>query len=263
MTAFARTSPIRRCASGGAELYAGPAAARASPVSCTRRAPPSPADVSARHALGGGAATTVRRTTSAHWRWRRPACEGLLTERPGERPFLVSRAGWAGMQRYGGAWCGPAADDWAGLRASLALVLGLGLCGVPYCGADVAGGPSRPGARTVSAGVPAVRVPAVLPFRLRTRGSSAPRCCGRRGRCWYAGSGCMPYLVTLTQLAQRTGAPYVRPRVVAACAGPGAARAARTRSCSGTRCWWRRCWRRAYAGGRCGCRAAAGTTGHG
>ncbi len=43
------------------------------------------------------------------------------------------------MQRYGGTWSGDVSTGWPGLRASLSLVLGLGLCGVPYSGPDVGG----------------------------------------------------------------------------------------------------------------------------
>ncbi|MBR7678842.1 glycosyl hydrolase, partial [Streptomyces daliensis] len=43
------------------------------------------------------------------------------------------------MQRYGGAGSGEVARGWAGLRASLSLVLGMGLCGVPYSGPDIGG----------------------------------------------------------------------------------------------------------------------------
>jgi alpha-glucosidase len=138
------------------------------------------------------------------------AVEGLLTERPGERPFVVSGAGWAGMQRFGGAWCGSAATDWPALRAVLGMVLGLGLCGVPYCGADVAGGSSPPQEELY---LRALQMCAFLPF-FRSAWDpwefspqvlrSARAVLGRRERL-------MPYLVTLTRLARRTGAPCVRP----------------------------------------------------
>ncbi len=69
----------------------------------------------------------------------RAAYEGLRELTPEERPFIFSRSGWAGMQRYGGAWSGDVATGWPGLRASLSLVMSLGLCGVPYSGPDAGG----------------------------------------------------------------------------------------------------------------------------
>ena len=95
---------------------------------------------SARHALEGRGrrpprgAQRVRRCA-----WPGPGTRGCASCVPEERPFLFSRSGWAGMQRYGGTWSGDVATGWPGLRASLSLVLGLGLCGVPYSGPDVGG----------------------------------------------------------------------------------------------------------------------------
>ncbi|MGV9551398.1 TIM-barrel domain-containing protein, partial [Streptomyces ardesiacus] len=50
----------------------------------------------------------------------RAGYEGLRALAPDERPFVLSRSGWAGLQRYGGTWSGDAVTDWAGLRAALA-----------------------------------------------------------------------------------------------------------------------------------------------
>lgn len=69
----------------------------------------------------------------------RAAHEGLTGLRPRERPFLLTRSGWAGVQRYAGVWCGPVERGWAGPREALSQVLGLGLCGVPFAGPDVGG----------------------------------------------------------------------------------------------------------------------------
>ncbi|MFI6349788.1 glycoside hydrolase family 31 protein [Streptomyces sp. NPDC050560] len=142
----------------------------------------------------------------------RAAQEGLAAARPDEAPFVLSRSGWAGMQRYGGAWCG-GAPGWEGLRAGLALVLGLGLCGVAYAGPDVGGGDTELVLRRL-------QLAAYLPL-LRTRGPL-----GADGReLWELGDAAVeharvalaererlrPYFTTLAHLARRTGAPYVRP----------------------------------------------------
>ncbi|CAM5275043.1 hypothetical protein SVIOM342S_02479 [Streptomyces violaceorubidus] len=44
--------------------------------------------------------------------------------RPAERAAAAPCSGWAGLQRYGGAWFADVATGWPGLRASLARVLG-------------------------------------------------------------------------------------------------------------------------------------------
>ncbi|MFJ8077643.1 glycoside hydrolase family 31 protein [Streptomyces sp. NPDC096176] len=141
----------------------------------------------------------------------RAGYEALRRLRPEERPFLVSRSGWAGMQRYGGAGSGEVSAGWPGLRATLSLVLGLGLCGVPYAGADVGadGGPSP------ELYLRRLQLAAYLPL-MRTKEATPPRAYGpevaahaRAALVERARLG--PYFVTLAHLARLTGAPYVRP----------------------------------------------------
>ncbi|MET9079601.1 glycoside hydrolase family 31 protein [Streptomyces sp. NPDC004232] len=147
----------------------------------------------------------------------RAGYEGLRELAPQERPFVFSRSGWAGLQRYGGTWSGDVATDWTGLRASLSLVLGLGLCGVPYSGPDVGGFDGSPSPELY---LRWFQLGAYLPL-FRTHASLRA---GRREP-WEFGAEVLeharvallerrrllPYWVTLAHLARRTGAPYVRP----------------------------------------------------
>ncbi len=123
---------------------------------------------------------------------------GLRRLRPDERPFLLSRSGWAGTQRYGGTWAGGAAAGWPGLRASLSLVLGLGLCGVPYAGPDVDGS-GTDGGPSPELFLRRYQLAAWLPlFRTRAgpvpgrtnRGSTGPKSWSTRAWRWPNGSGC-------------------------------------------------------------------------
>jgi alpha-glucosidase len=65
--------------------------------------------------------------------------EGLRRLRPRERPFVMTRAGFAGVQRHAGVWTGDNASVWEHLRMSLPQLLNLGLSGVPFAGADIGG----------------------------------------------------------------------------------------------------------------------------
>ncbi|MBM3275179.1 MAG: DUF5110 domain-containing protein, partial [Candidatus Sericytochromatia bacterium] len=65
--------------------------------------------------------------------------EALLAERPGDRPFVLSRAGFAGIQRYAATWTGDNFSIWLHLEQALPMALNLGLSGVPFVGPDVGG----------------------------------------------------------------------------------------------------------------------------
>jgi len=58
---------------------------------------------------------------------------------PKRRPFLVSRAGAAGMQRYVQTWSGDNATAWESLRWNIRMGLGLALSGVSNSGHDIGG----------------------------------------------------------------------------------------------------------------------------
>jgi alpha-glucosidase len=65
--------------------------------------------------------------------------EALEELAPGRRPFVLSRSGSAGIQRYAALWTGDTTSSWAQLRLSVRMLLGLSLSGVPFCGADIGG----------------------------------------------------------------------------------------------------------------------------
>jgi alpha-D-xyloside xylohydrolase len=54
-------------------------------------------------------------------------------------PFLFSRAGWSGSQRYPSQWGGDPQADWGGLAGNLRSGLSWGLSGAPFYATDVGG----------------------------------------------------------------------------------------------------------------------------
>ncbi|MGK0550070.1 MAG: alpha-glucosidase MalA [Pyrobaculum sp.] len=62
---------------------------------------------------------------------------GLL--KAGREPFILSRSGYLGIQKYAALWTGDVPSTWEGLRLTLMTVLGLSASGVPFVGADVGG----------------------------------------------------------------------------------------------------------------------------
>jgi alpha-glucosidase len=55
------------------------------------------------------------------------------------RPYIVCRAGHAGIQRYAQTWAGDNSTSWSSLRHNVATLLGMGLSGVPHQGCDIGG----------------------------------------------------------------------------------------------------------------------------
>jgi alpha-glucosidase len=62
-----------------------------------------------------------------------------LDYRPNERPFLISRSGCPGIQRYAQTWSGDNNTSWKTLRYNIPMGLGISLCGAPNTGHDVGG----------------------------------------------------------------------------------------------------------------------------
>ncbi|HEX7136400.1 MAG TPA: glycoside hydrolase family 31 protein [Vicinamibacterales bacterium] len=76
----------------------------------------------------------------------RATYEGLLRLRPNARPFVLSRASFAGGQRYTALWPGDNTSNWAHLRGSVPMLLGMGVSGLPFVGSDIGGFVGAPSA---------------------------------------------------------------------------------------------------------------------
>ncbi|GAA0953400.1 hypothetical protein GCM10009574_063360 [Streptomyces asiaticus] len=172
---------------------------------------------SARHALEGRGGDHREAHNVYGLAMARAGYEGLCELRPDERPFLFSRSGWAGLQRYGGSWSGDVATGWAGLRASLSLVIGLGLSGVPYSGPDIGGFTGSPSPELylrwfqLGAYLPLFRTHSAISAGRREPWEFGSRVLEHAAAALRERQRLLPYFTTLAQLAARTGAPYVRP----------------------------------------------------
>ena len=69
----------------------------------------------------------------------RATYEGLLRLRPNERPYIITRAAYAGIQRYSTMWTGDNTATWDTLALSIPMYLTLGLSGQPFVGGDIGG----------------------------------------------------------------------------------------------------------------------------
>ncbi len=145
--------------------------------------------------------------------------EGLLRARPNERPFILSRAGFAGIQRFAAQWLGDNYSEWEHLEMGVAMALGMGVSGQPFVGADIPGFAGNAGnelaARWFEYG-------ALTPF------CRCHNCAGNEDHYpWSFGAGVervaraalslryrlLPYIYTAFLEASETGAPVQRPLV--------------------------------------------------
>lgn len=62
-----------------------------------------------------------------------------IAYRPNERPYVVTRSGMAGMQRYAQTWSGDNFTAWKTIRYNQKMALGLALSGVSNTGHDIGG----------------------------------------------------------------------------------------------------------------------------
>jgi alpha-glucosidase len=141
----------------------------------------------------------------------------LLKLRPNERPFVLTRATYAGGQRYGFTWTGDNAATWNHLRLATQMVLNLGISGIPFVGADVGGFNGSPPPALLTRWV---EVAAFSPFFRdhATKGSlpheiwnNGPEQEAIRRRYIETRYRLLPYFYALADEASRTGLPLMRP----------------------------------------------------
>lgn len=65
--------------------------------------------------------------------------DGLRRSQPRIRPFVLTRAGFAGIQRYAATWMGDNLSRWDHLWMSMPMAMGFGISGQPFVGADIGG----------------------------------------------------------------------------------------------------------------------------
>ncbi len=147
-------------------------------------------------------------------------CEGLKRGAPERRPFVLTRSGYAGVQRYAAVWTGDNYSWWEGMADAMPLCLGLGLSGVAFVGGDVGGFGDNPSGELMARWM---QLGAFTPF-FRTHS-----CKGSRDQePWSFGDRveaiCKEYIdlryrllplwYTLFEEATRTGLPPMRPLVL-------------------------------------------------
>jgi alpha-glucosidase len=147
----------------------------------------------------------------------RATYEGWRRIQPDRRPFIVTRAGFAGLQRYTSIWTGDNTANWEHAGLAIPMVLGLGISGVPFAGADIGGFGGSPDGELFSR---FLEIGAFLPF-FRTHSDFA----SQRREPWAFGPvyeaanremirlryRLLPHLYTAFYRHTQDGSPVVRP----------------------------------------------------
>jgi len=147
----------------------------------------------------------------------RATYEGLLKLDPDVRPFVLTRATYAGGQRYAATWTGDNTASWSHLRLSTPMLINLGLSGFGLCGADAGGFIGTPGPELLT------RWTELAAFQPLDR-NHANKGSGDK-EVWVHGAEqesirrryieeryrLLPYFYTVVEELSRTGVPVVRP----------------------------------------------------
>jgi alpha-glucosidase len=147
----------------------------------------------------------------------RSTFEALSRLRPDTRPFVLSRASFAGGQRYAALWPGDNTADWTSLRQSLPTLMGLGLSGFAFVGSDIGGFAGVPSAelftRWLQAGVfyPFMRAHAELSAPDHEPWSFGPMHEAVNRRVIELRYELLPQIYGVMEEASRTGVPALRP----------------------------------------------------
>lgn len=167
---------------------------------------------------GDGFPDTHRRYHNVYgMQMARASFEGLRKLQPEKRPFVLTRAGFAGVQRFSAVWTGDNYASWDHLALSIPMLANMSVSGVPFVGADVGGFQDMPSGELYARWLQAA---ALTPF-LRSHsvgwvGDKEP---------WAFGVDFtainretvelrykfLPYLYTLFYQHEKTGEPVMRP----------------------------------------------------
>lgn len=146
--------------------------------------------------------------------------EGLEKLLQGERPFVLTRAGYAGIQRYAAVWTGDNRSYWEHMKLSMSMGLNLGLSGVAFTGSDIGGFMHHASgellARWTQLGVftPFCRNHSAIDTRNQepwTFNSEVEEVCRQYIQLRYR---MLPYMYSLFYNSTRTGLPIMRPLVL-------------------------------------------------
>jgi alpha-glucosidase len=143
--------------------------------------------------------------------------DGELALRPNVRPFVMTRASYAGGQRYSVTWTGDNSSTWDHLKLAVQQMLSLGLSGFAWSGADIPGftGGASPELATkwfeIAAFTPVMRSHSAKDTPRAEPWVDGPEQLAIRRRFIDERYRLLPYLYAVAEESARTGDPVMRP----------------------------------------------------
>ncbi|MBB5718661.1 alpha-glucosidase [Stakelama sediminis] len=147
----------------------------------------------------------------------RATYDGVRKLAPNERAFVMTRASYAGGQRYAATWTGDNSSTWNQLKLAVHQMINLGLSGFSYSGADVGGftGGSSPDLMTrwfeIAAFSPIFRDHSAKGTPRAEPWVDGPKQLDIRRKYVNERYRLMPYIYAVADNNARTGDPLMRP----------------------------------------------------
>ncbi len=149
----------------------------------------------------------------------RATYEGVRRLMNNERPFVLTRASYAGGQRFSAAWTGDNVSSWEHLAMAIPMCLNLGISGQPFVGSDIGGFIGHPSAelfaRWLQLGVftPLMRAHSVINERNKEPWEYGDEYTAINRETINLRYRLLPYIYTTMAAASSTGIPAMRPMV--------------------------------------------------
>ncbi|MEW6512001.1 MAG: glycoside hydrolase family 31 protein [Bacteroidota bacterium] len=174
-------------------------------------------DLDVVHAGNGWTTTHAEAHNVYGMEMTRATYEGVRRILPNERPFVLTRASFAGGWRYSAAWTGDNVSSWDHLAMALAMCLNLSISGQPFVGSDIGGFIGHPSgelfARWLQLGVftPLMRAHSVINERNKEPWEYGDMYIDINRETINLRYRLLPYIYTAMQYASDTGIPPMRP----------------------------------------------------
>jgi alpha-glucosidase len=171
------------------------------------------------HRDGGRNTTHARNHNLYGMQMTQATYDGVRALLPDERPFLLTRASYAGGHRTSAAWTGDNVASWEHLRMAVAMCLNMSVSGQPFVGSDIGGFIGYPGgelfSRWLQFGVftPLMRAHSVINEKNKEPWEYGEEYTRMNRATINLRYELLPYIYTEMERAARTGIPPMRPLV--------------------------------------------------